>query len=222
MSLEEYTPDLESAEWSSESSNSSSEALSEKIREQIKKASAWTKRTKKDEKKAKKYDLLLASFLVKIIIDKNYDSILNVVFKTLDYWYGTNFIIWVLSLINNDISKEIKKVSGRDFLEFDFEKKYFIEFDDNNIPKDIKNKINSWIEDIIDSLTIENSSIITKKNIELLEKDEENINKYIASIFIYFLNSIEVKIKNKAALSIADFIKSEVKRTIKKQVLEEI
>lgn len=222
MSLEEYTPDLESAEWSSESSNSASEALSEKIREQIKKASAWTKRTKKDEKKAKKYDLLLASFLVKIIIDKNYDSILNVVFKTLDYWYGTNFIIWVLSLINNDISKEIKKVSGRDFLEFDFEKKYFIEFDDNNIPKDIKNKINSWIEDIIDSLTIENSSIITKKNIELLEKDEENINKYIASIFIYFLNSIEVKIKNKAALSIADFIKSEVKRTIKKQVLEEI
>jgi hypothetical protein len=42
------------------------------------------KRTQKDEKKAKKYDMLLAGFLVKIIIDKKYDFILNPLFSTLD------------------------------------------------------------------------------------------------------------------------------------------
>jgi hypothetical protein len=42
------------------------------------------KRTQKDEKKAKKYDMLLAGFLVKIIIDKQYDFILSPLFSCLD------------------------------------------------------------------------------------------------------------------------------------------
>jgi hypothetical protein len=42
----------------------------------VKKASAGIKRTQKDEKKAKKQDILLANFLVQLILDRKYDNIL--------------------------------------------------------------------------------------------------------------------------------------------------
>jgi hypothetical protein len=67
MSLEEFSP--------SESPEAGANAaeISEKLKDAIKRGTAGIKRTQKDEKKAKKYDMLLAGFLVKIIIDKKYD-----------------------------------------------------------------------------------------------------------------------------------------------------
>jgi len=67
MSLEEFTPSESPESWAN------SAEVSEKLKEAIKRWTAGMKRTQKDEKKAKKYDMLLAGFLVKIIIDKKYD-----------------------------------------------------------------------------------------------------------------------------------------------------
>ncbi len=70
MSLDEFTPDIESSEGGWNSAEASKE-VSEKFKEAV--------------KKAKKYDFLLANFLVKIIVDKKYDPILERLFKTMDY-----------------------------------------------------------------------------------------------------------------------------------------
>ena len=222
MSLEEYTPDLDSSESWWNSAEAAKEAVSEKFKESIKRAITWTQKTQKDEKKAKRYDFILASFLVKIIIDKKYDSLLQVIFKTIDYWYATNMIVWILSLVNSDISFEIRKKSNKEFINFDYDSNYGIHFDDTKIPDELKQKINIWIEDIIDSMIIEYSNIQNEKNIKLLEKDNELIINFIASVFIFFLNNINIKITNNKALSIADFIKQEIKNALKKVKLEKI
>lgn len=222
MSLEEYTPDLDSSESWWNSAEAAKEAVSEKFKESIKRAIAWTQKTQKDEKKAKRYDFILASFLVKIIIDKKYDSLLQIIFKTIDYWYATNMIVWILSLVNSDISFEIRKKSNKEFINFDYDSNYWIHFDDTKIPDELKQKINIWIEDIIDSMIIEYSSIQNEKNIKLLEKDNELIVNFIASVFIFFLKYINIKITNNKALSIADFIKQEIKNALKKVKLEKI
>ena len=62
MSLEDFSP-VESSEWGWNSTE-----ISEKYKEAAKKAGAGIKRTQKDESKAKKYDFLLAKFLVKMIL----------------------------------------------------------------------------------------------------------------------------------------------------------
>ena len=61
MWLEDFIP---SESW--EQSSASAE-IAEKIKEGIKKGTAWWKRVRKDEQKAKKYDMSLANFLVKIL-----------------------------------------------------------------------------------------------------------------------------------------------------------
>ena len=170
MSLDEYSYDIDNSE-SPWSSPEQVKEVSEKFKESIKKASAWIARTQKDEKKAKKYDFLLANFLVKIIIDKKYDSVLENIFKVMDFWYSSNFILWILSLINLEVSNKIREFSWKEQISFDFRLEEIWEFDDNNMRKPIKDRINLWIEDMIDATTIDFSSIQNKRNIELLDKD---------------------------------------------------
>jgi len=67
-------------------------------------------------------------------------------------------------------------------INFNYSKKEIIDFDSNNIDLEIKNRINYWIEDIIDSVIIDYSNIQTIKIIELLEKDESIIFSYISNI----------------------------------------
>ena len=203
MSLDEYSYDIDNSE-SPWSSPEQVKEVSEKFKESIKKASAWIARTQKDEKKAKKYDFLLANFLVKIIIDKKYDSVLENIFKVMDFWYSSNFILWILSLINLEVSNKIW------------------EFDDNNMRKPIKDRINLWIEDMIDATTIDFSSIQNKRNIELLDKDWKVIIIFTAQIISFFLNEANISIKKDKAISISKFIISEVKSAMKSLKIEEI
>ncbi|NCO31799.1 hypothetical protein GW891_03185 [bacterium] len=72
-------------------------------------------------------------------------------------------------MINVDISNRIREHNAKLPIFFNYKKLEKIVFDDNNIDKEIKNRINYWIEDIIDSVTIDYSNIQTKKIIELLE-----------------------------------------------------
>ena len=97
-----------------------------------------------------------------------------------------------------------------------------IEFNDNNINKNIKNRINFWIEDLIDILSIEFSNIQNKRNIDLLEKDNKIIVLFTAQIFSFFLKGVNISIQKEKAISISNFIISEVKQNIKKLQIEEI
>jgi hypothetical protein len=221
MGLDDFSPDIESSEWVWKSSEAINE-VSEKVKESSKKAAAWVKRTKQDEQKAKKYDFLLAWFLVKIIVDKKYDFILNELFKVMEDGYTSNFTLWILSLINTEISNKIRENNTKSLINFTYSKKEIIDFDNNNIDIELKNRINYWIEDIIDSVIIDYSNIQTKKIIILLEKDENIIFSYIANILWFFLKSLNINISKKQALSIADFIVSEVLKSIKKLKIEEV
>lgn len=221
MGLDDFSPDIESSEWVWKSSEAVSE-VSEKTKESSKKSAAWVKRTKQDEQKAKKYDFLLAWFLVKIIVDKKYDFILNELFKVMEDGYTSNFTLWILSLINTEISNKIRENNTKPLINFNYSRKEIIDFDSNNIDLEIKNRINYWIEDIIDSVIIDYSNIQTIKIIELLEKDESIIFSYIANILWFFLKWLNINISKKQALSIADFIVNEVLKSIKKLKIEEV
>lgn len=221
MGLDDFSPDIESSEWAWKSSEAISE-VSEKVKESSKKSAAWVKRTKKDEQKAKKYDFLLAWFLVKIIVDKKYDFVLNQLFKVMEEGYTSNFTLWILSLINTEISNKIRENNTKPLINFNYSKKEEIDFDNNNIDLEVKYRINYWIEDIIDSVIIDYSNIQTLKIIELLEKDNNIIFSYIANILWFFLKSLNINISKKQALSIADFIVWEVLKSIKKLKIEEV
>lgn len=221
MGLDDFSPDIESSEWVWKSSEAVNE-VSEKTKESSKKSAAWVKRTKQDEQKAKKYDFLLAWFLVNIIVDKKYDFILNELFKVMEDGYTSNFTLWILSLINTEISNKIRENNTKPLINFNYSRKEIIDFDSNNIDLEIKNRINYWIEDIIDSVIIDYSNIQTIKIIELLEKDESIIFSYISNILWFFLKWLNINISKKQALSIADFIVNEVLKSIKKLKIEEV
>lgn len=221
MSLDEYSYDIDNSD-SPWSSPEQVKEISEKFKESIKKASAWIAKTQKDEKKAKKYDFLLANFLVKIIIDKKYDSVLENIFKVMDFWYSSNFILWILSLINLEVSNKIREISWKEQVNFDFRLEETWEFDDKNMRKPIKDRINFWIEDMIDATTIDFSSIQNKRNIELLDKDWKVIIIFTAQIISFFLNEANISIKKDKAISISKFIISEVKSAMKSLKIEEI
>ena len=221
MSLDEYSYDIDNSD-SPWSSPEQVKEISEKFKESIKKASAWIAKTQKDEKKAKKYDFLLANFLVKIIIDKKYDSVLENIFKVMDFWYSSNFILWILSLINLEVSNKIREIPCKEQIIFDFRLEEIWEFDDNNMRKPIKDRINLWIEDMIDATTIDFSSIQNKRNIELLDKDWKVIIIFTAQIISFFLNEANISIKKDKAISISKFIISEVKSAMKSLKIEEI
>jgi len=222
MWLEDFTPEIESSEWAWQSSEATKEA-SEKYKESSKKAWAKIAKTGKDEKKARKYDFLLAWFLVKIIVDKKYDFILDTLFPASASGYPSNFILWILSLIHTEISNKIRDHSNKETIIFDYKtKNETIEFDDNNIDPKIKDRINYWVEDIVDSISIEYSNIQTEKLKELLDTKREIITNYSKIVFIFFLKEINISIPENKAENIIEFIISEVEKNINNLKIEKI
>lgn len=216
MGLEDFTSVESSEEW-----NNSSE-ISEKYKEASKKAAAWVKRTQKDEKKAKKYDFLLARFLVQIILEKQYDIVLSDLFKCLEKWYATNFLLGVLSLIYLPISNEIRRQIWKDLIKFNFiPYQQELEFDDNNIDESVRKRINQWIDDIEGVIFLEPSSISTSQTISLLKNDDTIIN-FTSLVFSFFLGSIWFKISEKKSRSYAEFILSQLEKTLQSLDLEKI
>jgi hypothetical protein len=221
MSLEEYTPD-ESVWESWWASNEKASEISEKFKEQVRKAGAWIKRTQKDEWKAKKQDMLLASFLVKLIISKKFDYILDLLFKLLDKWYSSNFLLGILSLIYPDISDRIRETSNLEKINFNYKESKLIEFDDSSININIKNRINFWVEDIILSSTSDYSHLLTSRLIDLIKKDDDDVLEFISTVFAFFLKETNISIHKDEAINISKFILSEVFRKIKTLNIEDI
>lgn len=222
MWLEDYSPDIDSSEWLWNWTEKTKEA-SEKYKESVKKSWVKIARTKKDEKKAKKYDFLLAGFLVKIIVDKKYDTILESLFPTIHKWFPSNFVLWILSLINIEISNKIREISQKEKIIFNYKiKSTDTNFDDSNIDKEIQNRINYWVEDIVNSTIIEYSNIQTKKLKELLITDNELLLIYMSKVFSFFLKEININISKSKSDNISEFILNEIKKSINKLKIEEI
>lgn len=220
MSLEDYIPDIESSEWWWQSSEAIKE-ISERFKESVKKWAAWVKRTQKDEKKAKTGDLLLANFLVKLILDKKYDPLLNQLFSSLSKWFSSNFLLWVMSLVYVDISHKIRELSWKSQVEFSYKSIEVIIFDDSNLPISVKNRINSWVEDMIDSVSINYSHLVTERLLELL-KNDETIIKFISLVFAFFLRDVNITITQSKSESIVAFILWEVYKSLEKLEIENI
>jgi len=222
MGLEEYIPDIDSSESWWNTAEASKES-SEKYKESSKKAQAQIQKTKKDEKKAKKYDFLLAGFLVKIIVDKKYDTILETLFPAIHEWYPSNFVLWILSLINTDISNKIRETSNKELINFEYNKNNKQEeFNDSKINPEIRTRINYWVEDITDSVTLEYSNIQTIKLKKLLIEDEIILLSYTSKVFSFFLNEINISISESKSKNISNFILSEVKKSIDNLKIENI
>ncbi|NUJ97454.1 hypothetical protein HGA92_01550 [Candidatus Gracilibacteria bacterium] len=197
--------------------------ISEKFKEAAKKAAAGVKGTKRDEAKAKKYDFLLSAFLVKIILDKKYDSLLKQIFSVMDKGYPSNFILGILSLVYEPISLKMREVlTAKELYSLQIPKNTEkLELHNSDLSDDIKKRINYWIEDIIDTIVLEPSSVYTKRILGLINDDEE-VEKFISDIFVFFFEDLNFIVSEKRANSFAKFIVGEVKKVIFSLEIEEI
>lgn len=214
MSIEEIGW-LESAEGPQQSSE-----VSEKYKESAKKASAGIKKTQKDEKKAKKYDFLLAKFLVELILKNKYDGLLEKLFPALDAWYGTNFLLGILSLVYVPISNEIRKNSWLPKVQFEFQipsKKQ--EFHPDKIPDEIRIRINDWIDDLHAVVRLESSAIISERSLGLIIYDQ-TIRDFTKVTLMFFFLELQFQITDGLASNYTDFILKELEKTLKHTLWE--
>lgn len=219
-----WLDDFDSGETGDESWNTANSSLevSEKFKESVKRAGAKSQKIQKDEKKAKKYDLLLAHFLVKIILEKKYDDMVALLFPCRDKGYPSNFLIGIFSLVYEDISKAIRDISGKSHIKFTYANEVEKEFDDNDMPKELRDRINHWVEDMMDVVAMESSDILTKRLIELLDNYDEDLHNFIAQVFTYFFKSLQINISDWKAYNYVDFIISELKKSYRSVYFENV
>ncbi|MGE4443737.1 MAG: hypothetical protein AB7E37_01945 [Candidatus Altimarinota bacterium] len=220
MGLEDFIPSESGADAGPKSSE-----VSEKFKEAVKKAGAGIKRVQKDEKKARKFDLLLAQFLTQIIRNPKYDFLLDDLFKTLDSGYSSNFLLGILSLVYLPISDKIRELSTKEIIEFDYVKTFqIVHFDDNNLDEQIKNRINFWLEDITDIISIEYSSLqISQIKTLFIKKEAYNQLVIFSSlVFKFFFEELNIEISQKKSQNYIDFIMQQVYTKIQTLESEEV
>jgi len=186
-----------------------SEQISEVYKEEVKKWAAQAKKTRKDEKKAKKQDMLLAKFLVKILIDKRYDSLFPDLFKSFDSWVPSNLILWILSLVYIDISNELRISVDKKLINFNYHSEETISFSWNNLPQVVRDRINNWVEDILLVITLNPSKVYTNRIITNI-KDSPELRVFTTNVFKYFLSEINIYMSDKVLLDYSDFILNKV------------
>jgi hypothetical protein len=86
---------------------------------------------------------------------------------------------------------------------------------------EIKNRINAWIEDIVDIVSIEYSSLLTEKLIKKMKSNEYTI-IFTSKVFIFFLKQANITITENKSFNISEFILNEVEKSLKKLEIEEI
>ncbi len=216
MWLEDF--DIWWVEWVPDAWNtvSSSWEVSEKFKESVKKAASKTQKIKKDEKKAKKYDFMLSQFLVKIILDKKYDDLLVLLFICLDKAYPSNFLLWIFSLIYEEISLKIRETSEKSYQKFNYTSNEQKVFNNEVINNEIKIRINFWVEDMIDVVLIDSSELTTKKLLDLIEQEKKVLDDFFIAVFVFFFREINIIIKEEQAFNYIDFISEELKKAYRK------
>jgi hypothetical protein len=121
------------------------------------------------------------------------------------------------------ISDKIRELSGKTKIKFSPRKHFTkVEFNDSNLDNDIKTRINLWIEDIIDVVTLEYSSMQTQKMLELFKSKDESIIEFTSLVFSFFFSEMNIEISKTKSESYSRFILSEVKLKIENLSLEEV
>jgi hypothetical protein len=151
--------------------------------------------------------------LIKIILDKTYDDLLALLMNCLDKWYPSNFLLWVFSLAYIEISKSIREGSHKKTFEFDYVSKEYIEFSDSVINDKIRNRINYWVEDMVDVVLLEWSEMTTKKLIDLFDNEKKVLDDYYVWVFVFFFKQINITISEEKAFNYIDFIWGELKKS---------
>lgn len=201
-------------------SGSSSVEISEQFKEEIKRSSAWVKRVKKDEKRAKKVDFILAWFLSEILKNPDYDFVLDDIIKNVDWGISSNFILGVISLIYMPISDKIRDLSSKEHLDFSYDWSEKLIFDDNNIPEEIKHRLASLVEDIDDIVNYEPSTVITNRLKEKIE--EPYVVELFTKVFMEFFEMVNIDISKDKSIQYVNFILSQIKANLSSLILDEI
>jgi len=209
MGLNDFSSDID---WQDEAWISMwnvSEQISEIYKEEVKRWAAKAKKTRKDEKKAKQQDMLLAKFLVKILIDKRYDSLFPDLFKSFDSGVPSNLILWILSLVYIEISNELRVTIEKPLIQFNYHSEETISFNWNNLPQAVKDRINLWVEDILWVITLNSSKVYTKRIIASIQNSPE-LKVFTMSVFKYFLSEINIYMPDKILWDYSAFILNKV------------
>ncbi len=149
---------------------------------------------------------MLAKFLVEMILKKKYDHLLGELFACLDAGYGTNFLLGILSLIYIPISDEIRRAAGKEKIIFQYKLSSEVQnFHEHDIPKEVRERVNAWIEDMEDVSMFEVSSIITQRTLGLILYDEK-IRIFTASVFSFFFKELNITISESKSRNYSDFI----------------
>gem|GEM_PF-637795 len=183
------------------------------------------KRVAKDEKKAKKYDLMLVNILLPLIQSKKYDFLLGDLFALLDEGYSSHFLLGILSLIYLPLSDKIREMSHKHFIDFDYlPVNEEIIFDDSTLDGAIKMRINSWIEDTIDIVGLEYSNLQLARLGELFDTpvSKKNLIIFVAKIFQFFFSELNIRISPRTAGNYTTFIIDQIMHKIKEIPLEEV
>lgn len=205
MGLNDFSSEVDWQDESGVSMWNVSEEISESYKDEVKKWDKQAKKSRKDEKKAKQHDMLLAKFLVKILVDKSYDKLLPSLFKTFDSWVPSNLILWIMSLVYIEISHTIRQATWKPVVNFNFSIEETLTFSWDNLPQEIKDRINAWVEDIHSVISFNPSKVYTSRVIHSI-KDSAELYNFSVEVFIYFLSEMNVYIKPKVATEYVWFI----------------
>ena len=238
MWLEDWYDSLDSSEWWVKSQETAKEAQEKKDR--YSKWMTWVQRTRKDEKKAHRDNDILYSLIVDILKDNHFDTVVPLLVDMLKIWAPSNLIIWAMSLIFDkavyvirncyrEVANKIMIIDNNIANNYKVELSYersteVIEFDDNNINSIIKDRINSWIEDIIYVISFDPSTIVTTKFFDLIKVKEnrEIVINLIAWTFTFFLYDLNIIITKDKAFLYSEYILEEVIKKLKTVTLEEV
>lgn len=229
--------DLDIWEWSWEKTQESATEKKEKAAKAAK-AMAWIQKTRKDEKRAQKDNDFLYQIVTDIIKIKQFDVFIPVLSEMLSKSIPSNLIIWWISLVydeavyiirNNYIPWNTSIVINKEKIK-EFKTniwytptKEIIEFNDNTIDTNIKERINEWIEDIISVVSFDPSNIVTNKFLNLIKEQEINIlvTNYFAWVFSYFLLWLNIVISKEKAFLYSKFLLWEIIKKMKYLQIDE-
>ena len=127
--------------------------------------------------------------------------------------------------IFNDLKadeEKIKSLSNKPYTPYEFKYKEIHEFNDSQVTPQVQERINSWVEDISDIITLEYSSIQITELKKNFIKNKESLLIFTTQIFKFFLHNSNITIEESPLYSICEFILSEVENGIKKLEVEEI
>ncbi len=232
MWLDSLWDNLDSLDSWSEKTREDSEKTQER-KDRYSKWLAWIKRIQKDEKKAKKDNDFLFDILVEILKNNKYDILIPFIVDLMEKWVGSNFIIWAISLVNDEAVKIIKSNYSSNKNKLINEKKVeylvkykkteeLIKFNEDSLDPAIKKRINEWVDDIFSIISFDPSVIVTQKFLSFYNANKDTMTNLLVSIITFFLYELNIIIDKNKAFLYCSFILWEVKRKVSEVKLEEI